>query len=123
MQKAGISLDRLKDHKFLGNHKNVVLGVLLGEFDAGAVKEEVFHKHKSKGLKALITSPELSEHLFLANKNLPDNLIAKIKKSMYVVHKVKNGKQVLRKLKPTVTALVPGKDDDYESLRKIINAL
>lgn len=123
MHKAGISLDSLKEHKFLGNHKNVALGVLLGEFDAGAVKEEVFHKYRSKGLKAITISPELSEHLFLANKNLSDKLIAKIKKTMYVAHKSKNGKKLLNKIKPTVTALVPGKDADYESLRKIVSAL
>src|SRR3989344_3957961 len=42
LEKAGVPLDKLAKYKFLGSHNNVVLAVLSGDFDAGAVKDEDF---------------------------------------------------------------------------------
>jgi phosphonate transport system substrate-binding protein len=39
LKRAGVGLEQLGNYTFLGNHRNVALGVLIGEFDAGAVKE------------------------------------------------------------------------------------
>jgi phosphonate transport system substrate-binding protein len=76
MKQAGVEIEDLAGHKFLGNHRNVALGVLLGRFDAGAVKEEVYLKFKDKGLRQIAGSPQIPEHLFVANKKLPQDQVA-----------------------------------------------
>ena len=48
---------QLKTAKFLGSHDNVALGVLTGDYDAGAVKEAIFYKYAARGLKAIATTP------------------------------------------------------------------
>ena len=68
--KAGVNVDVLQEYRFLGSHDNVALAVLSGDFDAGAVKEEVYEKYASKGLKVLATTPPLSEHLFVASNHV-----------------------------------------------------
>lgn len=49
--RVGVTGEVLADYQFLSNHTNVALGVLVGDFDAGAVKEEVFYEFEPKGLK------------------------------------------------------------------------
>ena len=48
---AGIPVERLATYQFLGDHVNVALGVLTGDYDAGAVKEDVFELYKGRGLR------------------------------------------------------------------------
>ena len=43
---AGVGIEKLAGHAFLKNHHNVAIGVLAGDYDAGAVKEAVFYKYE-----------------------------------------------------------------------------
>ncbi|MBL1277578.1 MAG: phosphate/phosphite/phosphonate ABC transporter substrate-binding protein [Ectothiorhodospiraceae bacterium] len=121
--KAGVGAENLAGFDFLGNHTNVALAVLSGKYDAGAVKEEVFHKNKSRGLRSIAVTPKLSEHLFVANTNLPKQQFDIIRKAMLSLHQQKNGMVTLRGIKKTMTALVPVKDNDYDNLRQILKEL
>ena len=112
----GISLDNLAEYKFLGNHRNVVLGVLLGEFDAGAAKEDVFLNFKDQGLVSIARSPAISEHLFVAGKGMPDRDLTLIRDLMLGLSKTKEGLQILQSIKSDITGLVPVKHSDYDSL-------
>jgi len=78
MRQAGVTIDKLAGHAFLKNHHNVALGVLLGNFDAGAVKEDVFDEYRQQGLKTLKKTPPISEHLFVVRKTLPPETDKKI---------------------------------------------
>ena len=77
LQNKKIHLSQLNSYNHLNNHTNVAYSVLMGDFDAGAAKEEVFHAYKNKGLREISTSVAISEHLFIANNYLPKNLIKK----------------------------------------------
>lgn len=120
---AGISEQQLGHHEFLGNHVNVALGVLAGDFDAGAVKEEVFNKYESRGLKAIATTPALSEHLFVASDNLPQIMVEKIRKALLEANQSERGLQALHSIKKTISAFVPAQDSDYDNLRIILAKL
>ncbi len=53
---AGITAKDLAAYAFLGRHDKVFTAVELGDFDAGAVKENTFDKMNTKGtLRALVT--------------------------------------------------------------------
>jgi len=117
---AGISLEQLAEYKFLGNHKNVALGVLIGEFDAGAVKEEVYEKFRPRGLRNLATSPAISEHLFICKAGMPESHKREVQNAMSALSKTEQGRTILTAIKKTVTALVPVNDSDYDNLRVIM---
>lgn len=121
--KAGIEAKDLAGFDFLGNHTNVALAVLSGKYDAGAVKEAVFHKNKSRGLRSVAATPKLSEHLFVASAEIPDKQLNTIRNAMLSLHEQPKGIEVLHSIKKTITKLVPAKDSDYNNLRQILDEL
>jgi phosphonate transport system substrate-binding protein len=120
---AGISRQKMALIKFLGNHDNVALSVLTGNFDAGAVKEEVFYKYESRGLKAIATTPALSEHLFVASDALPEALVSKLRQTLLQAHQSEQGLRALHAIKSSISAFVPAEDSDYDNLRTILSSL
>ena len=120
LTKAGVPLNSLGEYLFLGNHRNVALSVLIGESDAGAVKEEVYLKFKERGLYKTAISPPISEHVFITRQGLPKKTILELKKVLFNMANNNKGKTALTRIKSTITRLVPVKDSDYDNLRKIL---
>ncbi len=120
---AHVGVKALADFEFLGNHTNVALGILSGKFDAGAVKEEVFYQYEARGLRALATSPAISEHLLVASNLLSDALVEKFRQTLLTVHQTPEGLAALQSIKPGMSALVPAQDSDYDNLREIMATL
>lgn len=123
LMEAGIKVATELKFKFLGSHDNVALGVLIGDYDAGAVKEAVYYKYENRGLRALATTPALSEHLFVTTGNIPPELHNKIKTALLNLKNSEHGLEVLRSIKPSVTAMQSAEDKDYNNLRHILDVL
>lgn len=123
LQEAGIKVEDLAEYRFLGNHTNVALGVLSGDFDAGAVKEEAFFNYEPRGLKAIATTPPLSEHLFVASDNLPESTFLQLQSALLEAHQSETGLGAIHAIKSNISAFVPAQDSDYDNLRVILSAL
>ena len=108
-------------YQFLKTHENVALGVLVGEFEAGAVKQSVFDSYKDKGLKQLGMTPAITEHLFVASSKLDKRLIQPLRQALLKLKDSPEGQKILQTIKPTITSFVPVSDSDYDSLRHIID--
>ena len=121
--KAGISTEDLAGFDFLGNHDNVALAVLSGKYDAGAVKEAVFHKYESRGLHSVEATPKLSEHLFVARADMPKETLERLREAMLTLHQQADGMKILHAIKKTMTRLVPAQYSDYDNLRLILDEL
>lgn len=117
---AGVRLEDLADHKFLGNHRNVALGVLLGEFDAGAVKEEVYLKMKARGLRQITATPLISEHLFVAKQGMEEARVEQIRNIFLNLKSDPSADVIFGSIKQGLTGFVPVSDADYDTLRKIM---
>ncbi|MDH5327263.1 MAG: phosphate/phosphite/phosphonate ABC transporter substrate-binding protein [Gammaproteobacteria bacterium] len=120
---SGVDTDQLASHSFLGSHDNVALAVLTGDYDAGAVKEAVFYKYKNKGLKVLASTPAFSEHLFVTRKNMPPELVQRLRGLLYVLHESQQGRTILSRIKADITSMQPAADADYDNLRSVISQL
>lgn len=120
---AGITVDRLAGHRFVGDHVNIALGVLAGEFDAGAVKEDVFYQYEKRGLRAIATSAPISDHLFVASSNMPPALVGKLRDIMLTMHRDPQGREALQAVTAGINALVPVQDSDYDALRAVLKKL
>ena len=121
--KNGIDKNNLGEISFLGSHDNVAFSVLTGEYDAGAVKEEVFYKYKNKGLTTLAFTPELSEHLFVTSNKLSKKLVNKIQKVFLELNNHKEGLAVMKGIKKSMTGMATAKEKDYNNLREILGLL
>lgn len=117
---AGIPLPDLGEYKFLGAHKNVVFGVLSGDFDAGAVKMEVFDEYADRGLRLLVKSPAISEHLLVTRADLPTAQVDKLRQALLNLKNLPEGRRILQSITKNMTAFVPVDDSDYDSLRMLM---
>jgi phosphonate transport system substrate-binding protein len=121
---AGIDVDDFASYSFFSSHDNVALAVLAGDADAGAVKEAVYEKYQSKGLAAIATTPEISEHLFIAPANSDPAKVRLLRQQLLSLSQNRlETTKVLRPIKNTATALVEVEDGDYKKLREIVASL
>jgi phosphonate transport system substrate-binding protein len=120
MTAAGVGLERLANHDYLGSHHDVALAVLGGYFDAGAVKEEVFHVYRNRGLKALARTPPIPPHLFLTRADLPPALVSRLRAAFLDVNTLPDKENILTVMEDSATGLLPVSEDDYRDLRNIM---
>lgn len=123
MLKAGVNITSLAAYDYMSNHDNVALGVLTGNFDAGALKDDILNSYKDKGLRVLASSQPLPEHLFVARSGLSAELVQKISTALHSLNKTDAGQQVLASMQKNLTALVPARDSDYDPIRNILDTL
>ena len=116
---AGVELEQLSHYSFLRSHNEVALAVLGGFYDAGGLKEEVFHEYANRGLRILAKSPPIPEHLFLAGKHLPVPLIRDLRKAL--IHL--KDPAVLTPIQKTATGMASVKDQDYAEIRRLCHTL
>jgi len=121
--KKGVDVSDLAGRAFLSNQENVCLGVLTGDFDAAAVKEEVFREYEQKGLKAIAFSLEINDHVFVASAKLPPETVRSLRKALIGLNNRPEGKQILSTIQKNLGALVPAKDSEYDNLREILQVL
>lgn len=117
---AGVGLNELGGHEFFGSHQGVALAVLRRQADAGAVKQEVYARYRHRGLRAVVLTPQISEHLFVARDGLSPALVAELRARLLALDESSSGREVLRAIKPSLTAMVPVADGDYDSLRRLM---
>jgi len=118
---AGIELGMLSNYVYLSNHEDVALGILVGDFEAGGMKEEMFDRYKGEGLRSIAMSGPVSEYLLLAGSHLPTELISRIQEILYGMKDDIQGRAVLEKIRHGAGRMVPVTDEDYDSLRGIMN--
>lgn len=120
LKQSGVEKSDLGYYQFLSNHSNVAYSVLMGDFDAGATKEAVYNRFESQGLRAIATTPAISEHLFVTSNKLDNKTVQSIKHYMLGLSLYTEGPAILNAIKKNVTGLVPAKDEDYNNLRDIM---
>ncbi|MEG3638042.1 phosphate/phosphite/phosphonate ABC transporter substrate-binding protein [Magnetococcus sp. PR-3] len=123
LRSQGVTVSELAGYAFLGSHHNVALSVLAGDFDAGAVKDEVYQTFKARGLRLLASTPEISEHLFAARNNLDPELMEQIRQAMFKMSQNQQGAEILAGIKKHLTALVPVRKQNYDQLADLLNDL
>lgn len=123
LKQENLSPDDFSGYNFLNSHQNVALGVLMGDFDAGAVKEEVFYQYRKRGLRDIAWTPRISEHLFVASGSLPTELIQKLRQSLLSLRNDPEAAFIMSSIKKDMTGFIPAADEDYNNLREILTAI
>ena len=82
MADAGITLEKLGYYKHLKSHEDVALAVIGGYFDAGGVKEEIFTRYETRGIRVLARSPRMPEHVFVTRSDMDPRIISILRKGM-----------------------------------------
>ncbi len=120
---AGLDLPDLGAYTFVPSHEDIALGVLMGEFDAGAISDDVYEKYRDQGLRVLENTPRIAEHLFIAGPTVLDERVEKLRQALLRLHQSPEGAHILQAIKVGVTEMVPAHDGDYWKIRRMLNEL
>lgn len=120
---AGLLPADLPEFGAFGDHTNIVLAVLAGEYAAGAVKEDIFFSYQPRGLRAIATTPAISDHLFIASNTLDAKTVEAIRNAMLTLAAQPEGPAIMRAMTDGITELAPVLDSDYDNLRLILQLL
>lgn len=121
--RAGVPLSSLAHHGFLHSHKNVALALLVGDYDAGALKREVFDEFAPQGLRVLAELPTSPDHLFVTSNKLPPADVEQLRRALLQLHAQPGGHEILDKLHKGMTALIPAEDAQYDGVRQVLKAV
>ncbi len=116
---AGV-LPLLAGEEVLSHHESVAFSVLLGQFDAGALREDVYERYKERGLRVLAWTPEITGQLFIANPALDEDSLHRLRVALLNLSQHDVEKKILSALLPQATALAPVEDCDYDALRTMM---
>ena len=105
----------IERYDFLGRHDKVAQYVIMGKYDAGAVKKSVADKY-SKYLQIIAKSKPLADFMIVANSSLDKQLAKQIKDSLLSLKDTK----ILHSLKKSAIGFEERKDSNYDDLRIII---
>ena len=123
MLKAGVPLTALGGYRFVAIHPNVAVGVLSGDFDAGAMMREVYERFAPRGLRILAETSAAPERLFITRSTLAPALIERLRATLLTMHESPEGLAALHTLLPDLARLVPASEADYQPLRVIMKEL
>jgi phosphonate transport system substrate-binding protein len=69
---AGLRLEQLGSHKFIGHYDNIARGVASGDFDAGILKDTTAYEWERKGLRILHASPPLPPYNIAVSRRVDE---------------------------------------------------
>jgi phosphonate transport system substrate-binding protein len=113
---SGVKLTDLQEYNFLKTHDNVAMNIIRGTFDAGGMQPDIAEKYAGQGLQVLVKSPELPEHVFVANKSLDAATLKAVQKAL----NSPNAVPVLKGIKSSISGAPKFADADFDILRKIV---
>jgi phosphate/phosphite/phosphonate ABC transporter binding protein len=121
---AGVRLEDLKDHAFLGHHDDVARAVLAGEYDGGGLMESITGKFLEQGLKILKTSDEIPEFNICASKGLDAGTLESIKKALIALDRRNSAHaQVLTTIDQDYSGFAAAEDGDYNGVRRLMQMI
>ncbi len=118
---AGIRLEQLASYRFLGHYDNIARGVVIGDFDAGILKDTTALQWEKKGLRTIYASPELPPYNFVVGRQVKEPLRRAIQAALLRLN-VANPEHrlVIKALDENYDGLAPARDADYDVVRTLV---
>lgn len=118
---AGMELEQLGEHHFLGHYDNIVRGVLNKDFDAGILKDTMAFKWKNNGVRIIYNSPHLPPYNIAAAKHVKGDLFDRLQQAFLSLN-VDNPehREVIKALDKKYDGFAPTNDAEYDVVRQLI---
>lgn len=110
----------LSQMKYLDHYDNIAKALLIGDFEAGILKDTVFDQYAPKGLRKLHESDQLPGYIVAASTKLDKDPREKIRQALLAITATPEGRQALSVLDKGYTGFVSVEDKEYDTIRKLI---
>ena len=117
---AGVRLEQLSSHRFLGHYDNIARGVANGDFDAGILKDSIASQWEKKGLRAIYASPGLPPYNIVAGKHV-DELTRRAIQTALLRLNAENPehRNIIKALDSGYDGFAVATDSDYDVVRTL----
>ncbi len=109
---------QLQRYDFLGRHDRVAAYVIMGKYDAGALKLDVAQSY-AQYLEIIAKSEPMNDFLIVCKAGMDETLRMQIRAALLSIKEA----AVLRPIKPSLSGFVLKSDHDYDRLRYIIESV
>lgn len=118
---AGVKLEEFSDYKFIGHYDNISRAVLVGDFDAGILKDTTAFKWQNKGLRILYSSPQLPPYNIAASKNVDEQTLEQLKAAFLDLNP-ENPEHlaIIKSLDKKYDGFAATSDAEYDVIRKLV---
>lgn len=118
---AGMRLQDFSEVAYLKHYDNIAKAILHGDFEAGIMKDTVYEKFASQGLRVVYTSPPLSSYVFAVSEKLDTHTQQKLKNALLSLSiATPEGRAVLDTLDQAYEGFQSTSDKDYDRERALI---
>lgn len=120
LRQHGVALWDLFAYDYVMGHDNVILAVLHGDFEAGAVRNDVFQHSNAREAFKIIAGPiALPPHAIVCRKDLPTALKESLRQALLE----SKDPVVLQAIDARMTGFAPVDDQDFNLAREVIFAI
>lgn len=118
---AGVKLEEFSEYKFIGHYDNISRSVLVGDFDAGILKDTTAFKWQNKGLRILYSSPQLPPYNIAASKNVDAQTLEQLKAAFLDLNS-ENPEHlaIIKSLDKKYDGFAATSDAEYDVIRKLV---
>lgn len=118
---AGMPLESLGEHKYIGHYDNIAKGVASGDFDAGILKDTTAKDWQNQGLRILYSSAPLPPYNIVVSSKVDAELLKQIRQALLGLN-IKNPaqKSVIQALDDEYDGFAPTSDAEYDVVRQLI---
>ena len=120
LRQSGVALWDLMAYDYVMGHDNVILAVLHGDFDAGAVRSDVLQNYHDREALKIIAGPiAIPPHAIVCRKDLPTTLKESLRQTLLAI----KDPAILKAIDPRMTGFSPVADQDFNLARQVIRAI
>ncbi|MDH5257702.1 MAG: PhnD/SsuA/transferrin family substrate-binding protein [Gammaproteobacteria bacterium] len=118
---AGLPMSSLGKISFLGHYDNIVRGVLVGDHDAGILKDTMAYQWENKGVRIVHSSPDLPPYNITASSKVSPDLLAKLQRAfLRLDSKNPTHNKFIKALDKKYDGFAKTSDAEYDVIRKLI---
>ncbi len=118
---ADLPLEKLGSYQYLNHYDNIVRAVLLGDYEAGILKDTMAYKWQGKGIRILYSSPDLPPYNIAASGDVSAQMLSKLKNAFLSLDINKpEHHAVIQSLDKKYNGFAPAADTDYDIVRQLI---
>ncbi len=118
---AGLRIEQLGSHQFIGHYDNIARAVHNRDFDAGILKDTTAYQWEKKGLRIIHASPPLPPYAVVAAGHVDDELLGRVRAAFLKLDpKRPDDLRVIMALDPSYSGFAPVNDTEYDVIRKLI---
>jgi phosphonate transport system substrate-binding protein len=122
---AGVRLTDLQRYSNLANYDNVVLGVLRGQYDAGAVTDLVAERYRDRGLRIIALSDPAPSEPVVARPGISPQLVRSVREALLALDPGKpQDREILKDWDEEFRyGFIPATNEDYDGIRRMLEAI